>query len=281
MGIPEEPTPACATPVLEEKIDASRKEILVVAFGILFLVSQLCLIIWLLARPHTFSRKKKHEKVTGILPSSSSSSTSGNTNDNGSPKSRPEVHRSSTWGGELTERQCLRQRRKSGGVHGLVALGTPLISPETNSDSDRSIQESLKDMGMMAAALAMPLSPPPPLKHSRSHLNRPGADRETEMKEFNPRKVWREMGLMAAAIGKPVSPRSLRMNAADQAAIIEALTSYIGDTPSPTPAVVEDAETLASGFDDPLGVNRWTASLNKKADMMLGASRAESGVRSV
>ncbi|KUI64516.1 hypothetical protein VM1G_00874 [Cytospora mali] len=281
MGLPEDPTQTCATPLFDKKTDASRIEILVATFGLLFLVSQLWLIIWILAQPHAFSRKQEHRKTIDTSPSTSHSSLDGdgNGNDSETPRPRPEACRSSTWNGGSLERQY--QRGKSGGLDELEELGTSLSGPETDSDSDRSIQKGIRDIGMMAAVLAMPMSAPPSRQFSISPGS-PDGDSETELKEFNHRTVWMEMGLMAAAIAKPASPRSPRLNAADQAALMEALAADIDEieAPSSTPAGIEDAGPMASGFDDPLGVKQRLASPTK-ADVVLSAARSELRGRSV
>lgn len=283
MGLSETPRQAWPTPLLDKKmIDASRTEILVVALGILFLVSQLCLMIWIFARPHAFARRREPRPKAATSPPDSRTESNGSANDNDSPKPLRKLRRSSTWSGGSLERQYLRQRRKSGGRGQLGQIGTPSSSPETESDSDLSTQKGIEDMGGMIPAFAMP-SPAPPLRHLGHSLNSLDAGPATEMKEFDPRKVWREMGFIAAAIAKPGSPRSPRLNAVDQAAIIAALTADDGGTkaPSPTPAVVEDVGTLASGFDDPLGVNRKPALTGKRTDTALSASGSDLRVRSV
>lgn len=276
MGLSGGPRPACATPVVDqEKIDTSRTGILVVAFGTLFLLSQLCLIIWILARPRAFSRKKELRTSTATSSSvSDSSPDDANTNDNDSPKARRKVRSSSTWSRAALERQYLRQQGQSGGLDELVGSDTPSSSPDTDSYSDHSVQQGNRNVGMKAA-----MSAPP----SRRIKSSPGADPEAELREFNPRKVWIEMGIVAAAIAKPRSPRSPRLSAVDQAALMEALAADDEgiDAPSPTPAVVEDAEALASGFDDSLGVNRRLASTKMNADTVMGASGSELRGRSV
>lgn len=274
MGLPEEPTPACATPVFDkETINTSRTGILVVALGILFLVSQLCLIIWILARPHAFSRQTEHRRSTATSSSNSDVSLDdADTNDMNFPKPRRKVRRrSSAWSGAALEPQYLRQQGESRGLDELGASDTPSSSPDTDSYSDHSVQQGNR---MKAVVSALPL---------RRFKSSPGGDSETELREFNSRKIWIEMGLMAAAIAKPRSPRSPRLSAVDQAALIEALTADDGGigAPSPTPAVVEDAEALASGFDDPLGVNRRLASAKKNIDAAMGASTSELRGRSV
>ncbi|KUI59198.1 hypothetical protein VP1G_06481 [Cytospora mali] len=274
MGLPEDPTQTCATPLSDKKIDASRTEILVATFGLLFLVSQLFLIIWILAQPHTFSRKQEHRKtIIDTSPSTSHSSLDGDGDGNDTPRPRPNVRRSSTWNGGSSERQY--QRGKSGGLDEFEESGISLSGPETDSDPDRSIQKGIRDIGMMAAVLAMPMSAPP-ARHFSNPPGSPDRDSETELKEFNHRTVWMEMGLMAAAIAKPASPRSPRLNAADQAALMEALTADIEEIEAPNsiPAVVEDTGTMASGFDDPLGVNQRMAPPTK-ADIVLSAAGSE------
>lgn len=274
MGLPQEPTPACATPVFDkEKINTSRTGVLVVALGTLFLVSQLCLIIWILARPHAFSRQTEQRRSTATSSSNSDVSLDdANTNDPSFPKAHREVRRRrSAWSGAALDRQYLRQQGESRGLDELGGSDTPSSSPDTDSYSDHSVQQGNK---MKAVASALPL---------RRFNSSPGVDSETELREFNSRKIWIEMGLMAAAIAKPRSPRSPRLSAVDQAALIGALTADDGGigAPSPTPAVVEDAEALASGFDDPLGVNRRLVSAKKNVDAVMGASTSELRGRSV
>lgn len=275
MGLPGGPTPACATPVFDkEKINTSCTGVLVVALGTLFLVSQLCLIIWILARPHAFSRQETQQRRSTATSSSNSdvSLDDANTNDMSFPESRRKVRRRrSAWSGAALERQYLRQQGESRGLDELGGSDTPSSSPDTDSYSDHGVQQ---DNRMKAVVSALPL---------RRFKSSPSVDSETELREFNSRKIWIEMGLMAAAIAKPRSPRSPRLSAVDQAALIEALAAGDGGigAPSPTPAVVEDAEALASGFDDPLGVNRRLVSTKKNVDAVMGASTSELRGRSV
>ncbi|ROW12630.1 hypothetical protein VMCG_00113 [Cytospora schulzeri] len=276
MGLSKQSTPTCATPVIDKKkIDTSRTGIVVVAFGTLFLVSQLCLIIWILARPHAFSRRKVLRNSTGPSSSTSNSYINANTYDNNSPKARQKLRPSSTWSGAALERQYLDQRGKPGDLDELVASETPSSSPDTDSSSEHSARNGNRDLSIKTAVSALPS------RSFRGLLSSHGADPDPELEEFDPRRVWIEMGLMAAVIAKPRSPRSPRLNAVDQAALMEALASDGIDAPSHTAAVVEDAEALASGFDDPLGVNRRLASTKKNADTVISPSGSELRGRSV
>lgn len=282
MGLSEERSQGRAPTDSDKNIlESDRTGILVIIFGTLFLLSQLCLVIWILARPHAYSRREENEQSTATSPASSNSSIDADTGGDNFPRDNPEVRRSSTWSGAALKRQYLHQRKKSGGLDELVGLDTPLCNSLTDSDSDRSgVQQATRET--IEEAIAMPMSAPP----STCFRNSPDnfvVDLVSDLEEFNPRKVWVDMGLVAGAIAKPRSPRSPRLNAADQAATMEALTADdvgIG-APSPTPVVVESADALASGYDNPLGMNRGLASRKKKEDIVPGASGSELRGRSV
>lgn len=187
--------------------------------------------------------------------STTNSSIDANTIGDEFRKDPRKICRSRTWSQAALESQYLHQQRKLGGLDELVGLDTPLSSFLTDSDSACSVQQGIREM--IDEAIASPMAAPP-ATHSRKSPDNLVTDSGSKLEEFNPREVWVVMGLMAAAIAKPRSPKSPRLGAVDQAAMVEALAAdHIGIcAPSPTPAIVENAEALTSGYDDPSGVNR-------------------------
>lgn len=297
------PAPAAALSLLLSKkaLDASRTEILVLASGILFLASQVCLLVWFFSGgPRGASAKKGQRKVSIVLPPETEppsqvtlaayddgAKVTGSSNTDGNEESSLRLRRSSSWGGRSSHLGSLtRGRRKSAGSR-LVAqdsgddddkeeaegekqgvktsLSSPGPEPEPGPETDHVALAVFGDIGRMAAALAAPA--PLPLPSAGAEIGGSGGGAEgMELREFDPRRAWGEAGLLGASIEKPRSPRSPRVLAADQAAMMDALCAEEGEkedwkaaAPSPMGGLEGDPPTLASGFDDPLGVNRLVA----------------------
>lgn len=290
------PAPGSALSFLLSKkaLDASRTEILVLASVILFLASQVCLLIWFFSGgPRGTSAKKEQRKVAIVLPpeteysppATADTHEEGTTGySNGNEESFIRLRRSSSWGGRSSHPGSRpRGRRKSAGsrlaahdrddedgnqedeteknsVQTSLSSPGPEPEPEPEPETGQDALTAVGDTGRVAAALAMPAAL---LVHSGSGGgNHEGAD-DMELREFDPRRAWGEAGLLGASIEKPRSPRSPRVLAADQAAMMDALCAEEGEegdskaaAPSPVGGVEEDPLALASGFDDPLGVNR-------------------------
>lgn len=301
---PPPPAPSTALSLLLSKkaLDTSRTEILVLASVILFLASQVCLLIWFFSGgPRGTSAKKEQRKVAIVLPPETEHSPpatadthkEGTTGySNGNEESFIRLRRSSSWGGRSSHPGSRpRGRRKSAGSRlaahdsddddgnhedetdkkGVqTSLSSPGPEPEPEPETGQDALTAVGDMGRVAAALAMPAAL---LVHSGGGGgNHEGAD-DMELREFDPRRAWGEAGLLGASIEKPRSPRSPRVLAADQAAMMDALYAEEGEegdskaaAPSPVGGVEGDPLALASGFDDPLGVNRLVALPDKEEE---------------
>lgn len=277
MGQPAEPTPspptAPSTPVDQKTLSADRTEILVLATSILFLVSLLVLLIWLLARPRTHTRREADQRtITWEAINNKPTITLNDEDGNHSQQSSQRgVRRSSTWNGRSViatrDGQVLRRRKSSG--FELADLRSPLSSPETDSDSSDhgSVRKGCRDVGLVAAALAMPIVPLSP----RRLRSPPGSP--PEMRLDDPDGLAREMASVPAGL----SPRSPRVVPIDQAAISAILKGEVDQeaevgTPPISPAV-EARRGLASDFEDPLGVNRRLPDLRHEDDASLDGER--------
>ncbi|KAK7702077.1 hypothetical protein SLS64_009938 [Diaporthe eres] len=292
------PAPALSLLLSKEALDASRTEILVLASVILFLASQVCLLVWILRRTGAAPtgaplKKEQQRKVAIVLPPGTEPSPPTTTdthgdatgNSNGDGASHIRLRRSSSWGGRSSYLGPLpRGRRKSAGSRlkagdsdddddgnhedetekkgAQTSLSSP--GPEAEPEAGHAALTSFEDVGRVAAALAMPAALPL-YSGGGGGGNHEGAE-DTELRDFDPRRAWGEAGLLGASIEKPRSPRSPRVLAADQAAMMGALYAEEGEerdwkaaAPSPVGAVERDPLSLASGFDDPLGVNKLVA----------------------
>lgn len=196
------------------------------------------------------------------------------------------LRRSSTWGGRSAQPGSRpRERRKSAGTRRKVYASdddgneddpgysekqrpqTSLSSPgpelgeEPQPEIGHAALTAFGEMGRVAAALATPATLLLPSGGGGGSGREDGAgvhdggDEATELSEFDARR--------AASIEKPPSPRSPRVLAADQAAMMDALCAEDGEdadwkaaVPSPVGGDRRDSLDPASGFDDPLGVNK-------------------------
>ncbi|KAI7781308.1 smr domain-containing protein [Diaporthe eres] len=303
------PAPALSVFLSKKALDASRTEILVLASVILFLASQVCLLVWILRRtgaapisaPH---KKEQLRKVAIVLPleaepsppattgkydDGTGVSTTGNRNGNGNRESLIHLRRSSSWGGRSSQQGSFpRGRRKSAGSRPIAhdsgdddddddgnekdegekqeaqtSLSSPGPESEPEPEAGHAALTAFEDIGRVAAALAMPAALP---LHSGGGGGSYQCAEDMELTDFDPRRAWGEAGLPGASIEKPRSPRSPRVLAADQAAMMGALYAAEGEewdwkaaAPSPAGGVEGDPLSLASGFDDPLGVNKLVA----------------------
>lgn len=313
---PSLPAPTPTLPLLllsKTALEAGCTEIIVLASVVLFLASQVCLLVWVLRRaggasPPADSAHKREEqrRVSIVLPAETEpsypatddthgdgASAIGKGMDNNDSTLR--LRRSSTWSGRATTPGSRpRGRRKSAGPrrkpfndnyddrneeddaekHGAqTSLSSPGPEPELGPDFEleesRAALAAFGDMGRVAAALATPATLS--LHSGRGAVEESG-DRDdggagdTETGGLDPQRAWGEAGLLlGASIEKPRSPRSPRVLAADQAAMMDALCAeeeredWKAAAPSPVGGIGGDLPALASGFDDPLGVNRLVA----------------------
>ncbi|KAK2605513.1 hypothetical protein N8I77_008346 [Diaporthe amygdali] len=275
MGEPVEPntqtptaSPSLPLSINKKTLETGRKEILVLALGILFLASQLCLAIWYFTIPRAAPRKQEQRTLAIILPAgttpfSTHIDTTNDADSNGD--SLLCLRRRSTWGGRSAHpgpsprgrRKSASSRRKAHDSddddEGAPATLSTLSSPGPEPEGGRAMRRATEDMAM-AAALATPTTLLP--------LGPGGGPQDTELEDFDSRRAWGEAGLLAASIVKPSSPRSPRVLAADQAAMMDAFCADEDEeaaVPSPV-GLEEDVLALSSGFDDPLGANRRVAS---------------------
>lgn len=268
---PTTPVPTPSFLLSKNALDASRTEILVLASGILFLASQVCLLVWILRRTSAAPHEKDQRKVAIILPDETeplSPDTADALDDvaiptmasgsDGKDESILRLRRRSSWGGRSAQTgpHDPEGRRKSAGW----------LSKVEDSDDDNDEEEEKAGAQTLLSSHPGPGPEPatpttPPLSSTSGGEGNGisgGRAEDTELKELDAQSAWGEPGLLEAvtpSIEKPLSPRSPRVLAADQAAIIDALCAE-GDVPSPTVGAEVDAPALAFGFDDPLGVNR-------------------------
>lgn len=288
MGHPAGPSPylthaATSTPD-KQTIDANRAEILVLATGVLFLVSQLVLTIWLFARPRASAQREKTQRMSitrTAVTTNPAIQISGEDTDDGGRSSgrRSNLRHSSTWNGRASSLNPTGdghfiRRRRSVGIE-LRDLGDPLSSPESDSDSS-DVSRGCRDAGLMAAAaLGMPIAPLSP-RLLRSPLGTP----DVEEIDSTENRSERNINIMTKSLGTPadLSPRSPRVVPLDSETMSAILKSEkqrdIGTTPFPTPAVVVSERDLANGFDDSLGVNRRATGL-KNEETLNDAGRTQ------
>lgn len=290
---PPTPTPALSLLLSEKALEATRTEILVLASGILFLASPVFLLVWILfrvgAKPAV--TEKEERTVSIVLPTetepqapatddaahSERVNATGNSNVNSNEDTLLRLRRSSTWGGRSAQPGSRpRERRKSAGSRrkaydidddgneddgysekqrpqtSLSSPG-PELGEEPQPEIGHAALTAFGEMGRVAAALATPAKLLLPSGGSEGGVDDGGAG-ATELREFDPQR---------ASIEKPPSPRSPRVLAADQAAMMDALCAEDGEdagwkaaVPSPVGGDRRDSLDLASGFDDPLGVNK-------------------------
>lgn len=277
--IHQPPAPPSSTPALpfflsKNALDASRTEILVLASGVLFLASQVFLLVWILRRGGAAPPRKDQRKVAIVLPDEGkpfSPDTAEVLDDfarvaiasgsSGKEDSPLRLRHSSSWGGRsaLLGSHDSQERRRSAGWLGKMQ----------DSDDDDDNDEAEEKAGAQNSLGSHPDPDPEPVTPTTLPLSRTSGDEgngisgggaeDTELREFDAQPAWGGgPGLLEAvtpSIEKPPSPRSPRVLAADQAAIIDALCAE-GDLPSPVVGAEVDAPALAFGFEDPLGVNR-------------------------
>lgn len=252
MGEPANPMPSptrAATPPPDQKtLDANRTEIIVLAIGILFLVSQLILMIWLFT-PRAFARRPREQRNIEwrpVDPDPTAQDPIFSDEDDGRLARRHNYRRSSSWNGPcaatLQDGHTVR-RRKSSGLK-------PANSREGSNSSGResSVREGLRDAGLAAASLAIPIIPLSSLPF-HSPLNSP----EPEPESDGSGGLVREMGALPAEFS-PRSPRVGPINVATMSAIVKRNERKAGTTAVSLP--VTDATNMTSRFDDPLGVTR-------------------------
>lgn len=256
MGGPAEPTPSLtrtSTLSLDAKtLDSERTEILFLAIGVLFLVSQLVLMIWLFV-PRAFARKPREQRSLEWRPVVTDTVAQGAilTDQEDDRPIRRRNRRSSTWNGRSTEASQNGQpvrRRKSSGRN---SDEPPAFSiPEHDSDAsdrERSVRKGLPSTGLAAAMSAMPTVPLSP-RQMRGLLSSPKPEQNSEYSS----DCVREMDLLPASFS-PRSPRLGPMNLATISAILKA-DERMPDPTSLT-SLLTDERDLAKSFDDPLGVS--------------------------
>lgn len=266
-------TPALPFFLSKNALEASRTEILVLASGILFLASQVCLLVWILRHGGSAPPKKDQRKVAIVLPDETrplSPDTAEALDDfarvaiasgsDGKDDSTLRLRHSSSWGGRSAPlgSQDPQERRRSAGWLGKVQ----------DSDDDSDDEEEGK-AGPQNSLSSHPDPDPEPATPSMLPLSSTSSDEgngisggiaeDTELSQFDAQPAWGGgpdlLDAVTKSIEKPPSPRSPRVLAADQAAIIDALCSE-GDPPSPVVGAELDAPALTFGFEDPLGANR-------------------------
>lgn len=249
---PPPPTPALSVFFSQKALDASRTEILVLAAGVLFLASQVCLLVWLFSgRPRSAPAREEKRKVFIFLPDEEKHSSpaavdihddsirTGNEN----KQSSLSLRRRSSWGGRSAQPASDPWgRRKSAGSprklydsddddgneedEGVrqgaqTSLSSPGPETEPEPEAGHVALAAIGDMSRMAAALATPATlPPRPAGHEAEGGGSGRGTEDTELSEFNPRRAWGEADPPASSIEEPRSPRVL---AADQAAMMDAL----------------------------------------------------------
>lgn len=203
---PPPPAPSAALSLLLSKkaLDASRTEILVLASGILFLASQVCLLVWFLRRTGaapTAPQKKEQQqrKVAIVLPpetepfppatadaheDGTGASATGNSNSSGNDESLIRLRRSSSWGGRSSHLGSIpRGRRKS--------AGSRLAAHDSDDDDDNEEDEGEK-------------------QGAQTSLSSPGPEREPEHEpepetDHNALTAIGDIGRMAAALATPAA----------------------------------------------------------------------------
>ncbi|KAJ4391728.1 hypothetical protein N0V93_005348 [Gnomoniopsis smithogilvyi] len=248
MGEAADPIPSLirtATPPPHQKThDANGTEIIVLAIGILFLVSQLILIIWLFA-PWTFARKPREQRIIIWRPVDTDpvaqEAIVSNEDVDQSPR-RPSHRRSSTWNGRSTatsqDQPPLRRRKSSC----LKPAGSRNFSASDQgsdlSDRDSSVREVLRDASLAAASLAIPLIPLSS-RRLRSRLSSPEPEPESDGANANVREIR-----LPPARFSPRSPRLGPRTMAAMSTILGANERKPGTTSASSPAT--DATDLMS-----------------------------------
>lgn len=279
MGSDEEPhsatlARASSFPLGQKEHDARRTEILMLAIGVLFLVSQLILIIWLFLLPHAVARRHAAQRDIAwtVMPRAQERGEG----DDHQTSRRRGLRRSSTWNGTPValdlHGEYSRRRGRPDGIQALD-LQSPLSSSNAESDSDGGgPTKDNWDRGLTAAAalISNPLSP----RYARSPLSSPGTEMESPTND--PGRMWTELGVVTGSDGIPgrLSPRSPRLQPIDQATISAILRTPGGPAkaraglPTATPkAGPDNNSSQAKSYDDPLGVKRRAmALLQDRAD---------------
>lgn len=260
----------------QEETNARRTEILILAIGVLFLVSQLILIVWSVLLPIAVARRQAAQRdiAWAAIPTvQKRSEGSHHRTSHGRG-----LRRNSTWNGRSTalnlRGEYLRQRPGPDSPDTLDLSSSQCISnAESESESDGSGPKDRWERGLTEAAVAAldrPLSP----IHTRSPLSSP--ETEMESQASDPGRIWTEPGSMAGSSGLAgrLSPRSPRLQPLDQATIISAILRTPGE-PSGTKAgpptafskARPDDSSQAESYDDWLGVKcRVMALLQDRAD---------------
>lgn len=257
MGGPAEPTlsPTRSSILLldEKTLEANRSEVFILAIGILFLVSQLILVIWLFV-PRAFDRKPREQRTLEWRPAVTKSvAQSTNLTDQGDdrPIRRSNYRRSSTWNGrsaDASQKGKPVRRRKSSG---LKSDETHAFSiPEQDFDAPgeaRSVRKGLPSIGLAPATPTMPTIPLSP----RQMRGLSSSSKPEQNSEYSSDCV-REMDLLPASFS-PRSPRLGPMNLTTISAILKA-DERMPDPTSLTLLLTGERD-LANSFDDPLGVS--------------------------
>lgn len=258
MGAPAEPTPSptrASTLSLDVKtLDATRIEIFILAIGVLFLVSQPVLVIWLFV-PRAFARKAREQRTLEwrpVVPDPIAHEPILGDQGDDRPIRRSNFRRSSTWNGrcaEISQNDQTVRRRKSSGLKsdGPYALPTPEHDSDA-SDRERSARKGLPNTDLAPTMLATPMVPLSP-RRMRGPLSNPSPDFNSEYSS----ECVREMDLLPAAFS-PRSPRLGPMNLATISAILRADERMPNATS--LSSLLADERDLAKKFDDPLGVSR-------------------------
>lgn len=265
MGQPAGPTtssartPTATAPVDQHALHVNQTEILVLAIGILFLVSQLVLIIWLFVRPS--ARRDSTQRNVALTARGAKPTRALNDDENdgveGLPTCKRDLRQSSTSSGRsrlaAEDGHLHRQRRRSSGFE-MADLRSPFSSPETDSGSSDcgSVRSSFREIGLRSATLAFSKLPQSP-RRLWSPLGSPGT--ESDSSSGNGRAP--ELGRLPVDL----SPRSPRVVPIDQATISAILRGEMdraegAGTPPISLAAAQDGRKQVGGFDDPLGVNR-------------------------
>ncbi|KAJ4413592.1 hypothetical protein N0V82_008453 [Gnomoniopsis sp. IMI 355080] len=248
------PTRAATPPPDQKTLDANRTEIIVLAIAILFLVSQLILIIWLFA-PRAFPRRPRKQRIIEwmpVQPGSTAQESIFSNEDDGRLAHRRNHRRSSSWnGGSAATSQAGHpvRRRRSSGLKPADSRTLSVSDQDSDlSDRDCSVRDGLRDAGLAAASLAIPIIP-----LSSPRLRSPSNSPELEPESDGSDGRVREMGAFPAKFS-PRSPRVGPMNVATMSAILKGTQRKVGTTAVTLP--VTDARDMTSRFDDPLGVTR-------------------------
>lgn len=187
-----------------QETDARRTEIVVLAMGVLFLVSQLALVVWLVLLPMAVARRRAAQRAIAWTAMPTTLPTRGEGNDHHGHG----LCSSSTWSGRSTAStnplglEHLRQRAGPGCTDMLDLQSSSQCSSNAESEIDGSGPNDGWE-GRLAkaavAALAKLLSP-------RYTHSPPISSPETEMESLarDPGRMWPdELGTMAEGGGIP------------------------------------------------------------------------------